>query len=185
MEYNEIDIYLKYDQLDTYDLVDLFSGLDKLHKEILNPQYFRDYGRFYFHFYDYPFSNILKIKSIETGQSIRLKFCEGWKPRIRVSNNELEINVPKNLGIPLMILYLLFSGAQKVIEMNGNMLDNELKRLEIELKKHEVYEVLYHKNDNFSRFKRQAERTIEAINLNDSITYFELNGIKLKDARNE
>lgn len=183
MEYNEIDIYLKYNQLDTSDLVELLGDLDRLHREIIDPQFYGYRRPFYFPDFFYPYRNVLKIKSIETGQSIRFRFSEGWKPRFRFDKKELEINVPRKLGIPIIILYLLFTGAQKIVELKGELLDNELKKLEIEMKKIEIHRELFEQNENFLRLQRQADKTIEFLQFNNSINYFEINGVKLKDIK--
>src|SRR5690606_15717877 len=138
-EYTELDIYLKFDQLDNGDVVELLGGLDRLYNDIIGQPFNYYYRRPFFPEFFYSFKNILEVQSIETGQSIRFRFKEGWKPNIRIKKKELQIDVPRKLGIPLVVVYLLLTSVQKMAELRNEMLDNELKQLEIQMKKIEIY----------------------------------------------
>jgi hypothetical protein len=182
IENTEIDIYFKYDYLDTNELTELLGRLDRLYKSLLDnsyPVYFSEkYGQ--------PFRNFLEIESINTGQSIRIRFKEGWKPEFRVRKKELEINIPVKLGIPAIVLYFLLTGAQKMTSMRNDYLDGQLKELEIKLKQMELYEKMEDR-ERFRRsfpnrpYQRQADEMINFIINNQNINYIEINGTVIKD----
>ncbi|QOI98540.1 MAG: hypothetical protein HRU69_14065 [Flammeovirgaceae bacterium] len=185
-EYTELDIYLKFDQLDNGDVVELLSGLDRLYNDIIGRPFNYYYQRRPFFDYFYPFKNILEVQSINTGQSIRFRFKEGWKPNIRIKKGELKIDVPRKLGIPILVLYFLLAGVQKVAELRNDILDNELKQLEIQMKKMEIYREIEDqrnsddKDEDFVRLQRQADKTIEFLYYNNSINHVEINGLTIK-----
>jgi hypothetical protein len=184
LENTEIEIYFKYNHLDTADLTELFNRLDHLYKGLLEnsyPVYFSEkHGR--------PFRNFLEIDSINTGQSIWIRFKEGWKPEFRLRKKELEINIPIKLGIPAILLYLLLTGAQKMTSMHNEYLDGQLKHLDIKIKQLELYEKLEERN-RYKRpftsrpYQRQADETIEFLINNYNINYIEINGITIKDEK--
>ena len=182
IENTEIDIYFKYDYLDINELTELFNRLDKLYKSILDnsyPVYFSEkYGQ--------PFRNFLEIDSINTGQSIRIRFKEGWKPEFRFRKKELEISIPVKLGIPAIVLYFLLTGAQKMINMRNDYLDGQLKELEIKLKQMELYEKMedresYRRPSPSRPYQRQGDETINFMINNKNINYIEINGTVIKD----
>jgi hypothetical protein len=180
IENTEIDIYFKYDYLDTSDLTELFSRINRLYKSLLDisyPVYFSEkYGQ--------PFRNFMEIKSINTGQSIRIRFKEGWKPEFRARNKELEISIPVKLGIPALLLYLLMTGAQKMTNMRNDYLDGQLKELEIKVKQIELYEKMEDRDRrSFSNrvYQKQADETINFVINNQNLNYVEINGTVIKD----
>jgi hypothetical protein len=168
IENTEIDIYLKYDYLDTSLLTDLFGKLNNLYRSL--PEEL-----------DGSFNNFLEIESINTGQSIRIRFKEGWKPKIRVRRGELEVGVPANLGIPAILIYFLLTGAQKITDMRNDYLDGQLKEMDIKLKRIELYE----KIEESGRFKQSLERqAVDTINIlfhNQDIKHVEINDVTIKD----
>ena len=185
-EYTELDIYLKFDQLDNGDVVELLGGLDRLYNDIIGQPFNYYYRRPFFPEFFYPFKNILEVQSIETGQSIRFRIKEGWKPNIRIKKKELQIDVPRKLGIPIVVVYLLLTSVQKIAELRNEMLDNELKQLEIQMKKIEIYREIEdqrdsnNKDENFVRLQRQADKTIEFLYYSNSINHVEINGLTIK-----
>jgi hypothetical protein len=190
-EYTELDIYLKFDQLDNGDVVELLGGLDRLYNDIIGQPFNYYYRRPFFPEFFYSFKNILEVQSIETGQSIRFRFKEGWKPNIRIKKKELQIDVPRKLGIPLVVVYLLLTSVQKIAELRNEMLDNELKQLEIQMKKIEIYRKIEdqrnsnNKDEDFVRLQRQADKTIEFLYYNNSINHVEINGLTIKSEDNK
>ncbi|MEI7508995.1 MAG: hypothetical protein WCJ62_05970 [Flavobacterium sp.] len=182
IENTEIDIYFKYDYLDTNELTELLSRLDRLYKILLDnsfPVYFSEkYGQ--------PFRNFLEIESINTGQSIRIRFKEGWKPEFRVRKKDLEINIPIKLGIPAIVLYFLLTGAQKITSMRNDYLDGQLKELELKLKQMELYEKMedterYRSPFPSRTYQRQATEMMNFIINNQNINFIEINGTVVKD----
>ena len=182
IENTEIDIYFKYDYLDTSELTELLSRLDRLYQSLLD----NSYPVYFSEKYEQPFRNFLEIESINTGQSIRIRFKEGWKPEFRVRKKELEISIPIKLGIPALVLYFLLTGAQKMTSMRNDYLDGQLKELEIKIKQTELYEKMedrerYRRPFPIRAYQRQADETINFIINNQNINYIEINGTVIKD----
>lgn len=182
IENTEIDIYFKYDYLDTSELNELLNKLDRHYNSLLDysyPVYFSEK-------YSKPFRNFLEIESINTGQSIRIIFKEGWKPEFRVRKKELEISIPVKLGIPAILLYFLLLGAQKVTNMRNDYLDGQLKEIELKIKQMELYEKI-EERERVNRiistrsYHRKAEETINFLINNQFINYIEINGVVIKD----
>ncbi len=182
IENTEIDIYFKYDYLDTNELTELLGRLDRLYKSLLD----NSYPVYFYEKYEQPFRNFLEIESINTGQSIRIRFREGWKPEFRVRKKELEISIPVKLGIPAMVLYYLLTGAQKMSNMRNDYLDGQLKELEIKLKQMELYEKIedrerYRRPFPNRPYQRQADETINFIINIQYINHIEINGTIIKN----
>ena len=132
MKHEEIEFYFRYEYLDTSDLTVLFGKLDKLFKVLVKHSYLD--RKIKHTIYPLEISGyFLEIESINTGNSINIKFKEGWKPSIKVSKSKLNINVPVNLGIPAIVLYLLLLGAQKIITLKNDLLDGQLKEMELKI----------------------------------------------------
>lgn len=81
----------------------------------------------------------LELVTARTGDSIKFTFGEGLLPTIS-SNEEHDIivNVPKKLGIPLLIGFLVLSGAKLVLDVRKAYLDTQIKEIELQLKKTEL-----------------------------------------------
>lgn len=182
IENTEIDIYFKYNHLDTSELTELLSKIDRFYKSLLN----NSYPVYFSEKYSMPFRNFLEIESINTGQSIRIKFKEGWKPEFQVRKKEIEINIPVKLGIPAILLYFLLVGAQRLTNMRNDYLDGQLKEVELKIKQLELYEKI-EERESFNRsisnrsYHRQAEETINFIINNQFMNYMEINGAVIKN----
>ncbi|MCG2419370.1 hypothetical protein K8089_10075 [Aequorivita sp. F47161] len=182
IELTEIELYFKYDYLDTYDLKEILNRIDRLYKNFLPltyPIYFSEK-------YDLAFRNFLEIESINTGQSIKIKFKEGWKPEFRIKKKNLIVGIPIKLGIPALAVYFLFIGAQNVMTIRNEYLDAELKKMEIQLKQMEIYDKLKERkalegNRVERHFQRQANDVINFIIQNKNINYVEINGTTIKN----
>lgn len=182
IENTEIEIYFKYRHLDTGEIAELFERLNRFYKNLLESSY----PVYYSEKYNAPFRNFLKIESINTGQSIRIIFKEGWKPEFKLRNQDLEIIIPKKLGIPVFLIYFLLAGTQKSIGIYNDKLDGQLKELEIKLKQMELYEKIIEREQfrrpNYTKsYQRQAEDTMQLLIKNHNINYIEINGITIKD----
>ena len=90
------------------------------------------------------------------------------------------------MGIPIIVVYLLLTGVHKIAELRNEILDNELKQLEIQMKKIEIYQEIEDqrnsnkKTEDFVRLQRQADKTIEFLYYNNSINHVEINGLTIK-----
>jgi len=141
-ENTDLEIYSRYYQLDTEHLIELMSKLDRMYKRLLDysyPVYFSEK-------YEMPFRNFLEIESFNTGESVKIKFKEGWKPEFRIKKKDLEIRIPLKLGIPLIILYLILQSAQKITSLYNETLEMQIKELDIKVKQLELQEKISEKD---------------------------------------
>ncbi|MDR1201636.1 MAG: hypothetical protein LBL58_08420 [Tannerellaceae bacterium] len=85
----------------------------------------------------------LEILSIHTGNSIKFSLTEGWIPTISSDKeNDIIVNIPQKLGIPIVLGYLLISGANQYQEFRNKQLDNQIKEIELQLKKTELIKAI-------------------------------------------
>ena len=172
----ELEIFIQYKYLDNQELINILSNLNKLYSEILNitsPVYIEN---------DIAMRNFMEISSINTGESIRLKFKEGWKPELSLENRELNIKIPKKLGVPALILFFLLNSYKIGIGTYNDTLDNQLKRLDIKIKEIELYEKLK-KSKTIKTSERsiimQANKTIRYFIENEDITHVFINEVEI------
>lgn len=182
IENTEIVLYFKYRHLDAGEIAEIFGGLDKLYKILLE----NSYPIYYSEKYNTPFRNFLEIESINTGQSITIKFKEGWKPEFKFIKQEPELRISKNLAIPAIALFFLLTGVQKVSHLYNDYLNSQLKELEIKLKQIELYEKIEMRDNSIrtrakKKYQRQADETIRILTNNQNIYYIEINGANIKN----
>lgn len=177
-----IEVFIKYKYLDSGELGSILNGLNLVFYRILKIQSRPSRSRKN----DDVLYRFLEIESINTGHSIKIKFKEGWNPEIRFENNEIEVGVPKKLGVPAIILYLLLIGFQKSLTLSNQALDNQLKEYEIELKKIELFEKIQRldsiKKTSVMKFSPQqfADSISESLIDNKNMYYIEINGVVVK-----
>jgi len=80
---------------------------------------------------DIPLIPTLNIALIHTGRSVIIRFREGWRPKLKVKSKELIVEVPAKVALPGLILYALYFGYDKYLEIKGKRLDNNLKKIEL------------------------------------------------------
>ncbi|MDB5226579.1 MAG: hypothetical protein JWN78_772 [Bacteroidota bacterium] len=141
MNSENLEIYISYDKLKAKDLALLLHNLSFISDRITEDFYNR-------------FGNgneakpSLDIVNINTGNSVKFALTEGWMPEVTSdAENDIVIGIPKKLGIPIAICYLLVSGASKYQDFKNTHLDNQIKEIELELKKHELYKVISEENN--------------------------------------
>jgi hypothetical protein len=130
------------------------------------------------------FRNIIVLDEIHTGDSIRIRLTEKWKIELRTKEGEIEIAIPKKLGVPLIIAFFILVAARQGIGFYNDYLDTQLDKIDIELKRNELFMQMEDQsryNPQFNKAKRQAGNTINYIIGNDDITFFQINGITIKD----
>lgn len=185
IERTEIDIYIKYHYLDSGDIELLLGKLNNLYKDILD----HSYPVYYSEKHQTAFHNFFELEHIYTGESIRFRFKEGWRPEFKIRKNELQIEIPRKLGIPAIIIYLLLTGAQKFLDIKNAQLDIELKQLDKQLKQTELYERIEHNEPSFDkrqRFKsknlnRQANDLVYFLSTNNNFYHISINDTIIKN----
>ena len=177
----ELDIYFKYKYLDAFELAETVSNLNKLYSKVLNistPVYT---------FNDHPIRNFMEVSSIHTGDSIRFSFKEGWRPEFSTNEKEIEIRLPKKIAVTGLVLYFLLNAFRYTIDTNNSVLDNQLKKLDIEIKKIELYQKLQTSKSITSSersIKLQANKTINYFIENENITNVYINDIEVPMKKN-
>lgn len=175
-----LEIYVKYEQLDIQTVLRLFNSLSKLHDIILNttsPVYFNQSTK-------EKFRNILDLTEINTGQSVRIKLSEKWKVELPFGFGKIEGSFPKKLGIPIIITFFILIAAKQSIGIYNDYLDSQLKELEIEVKKNELYIQMEERRriePEFRAATREAIKTVKYIIDNPDIKLFELNDVRIKN----
>ena len=184
IEKQELELYLKYDNLDIEIILRLFKSIEQLHDTIMSTTskvYFNEKNQ-------QRFRNIMELDYISTGESIRIRLKEKWKIELRTKNGDVEIVLPRKLGIPLIIVFFILITAKQGIGLYNDYLDTQIKELDIELKQNELYRQMEETkriNPQYRRAKHQAHRTINYIMDNEDITFFQINGLTLKDGGKE
>jgi len=193
--FEALEIYIDYDRLKAHDLAKLLSNLSFISSKIAE-DYFSRFG-------DYQGEELptLDIETMHTGGSIKFKLVEGWKVKITSSKDaDIVVGIPKKLGLPIVIGYLLVSIANGYQDFRNKQLDNKLKEIEIRIKESELAKALSLNNEmeHQSAFnvtsnyvdKRVPEikpvifDTIKSIFRNPEITKFTVNNIDIKNLSN-
>lgn len=190
-EFDNLEIYISYERLKAKDLATYLHNLSIVAEKVTE-DYMLRFGDRYIPSTDYPY---LEVDSIHTGNSIKFTLTEGWKPSISSDEeNDIVIGVPKKLGIPLVVGYLLITAAGQYQDMRMKSLDIQTKEIELQLKKTELAKALTdnsHPNENYPfrpEFYLQSKipeartvllDTVKNIIRNPDITKFKINNIDI------
>lgn len=186
-----LEIYIDYDRLKATDLANCLINLSEVANKIAKDYFARFSG------YEGEDLPTLDINSIDTGNSIKFTLKEGWKPKIKTSpEGDIIVEVPKNLGLPIVIGYLLISIANGYQEFRNKQLDNQLKELEIKLKRTELAKAIsinseerqdipkltaFYIENKVPEIKPIFLDTIKNVLSNADITQFKVNDIEIKN----
>src|SRR5438093_10454846 len=121
--FETLEIYIDYDRLKAEDLAKLLSNLSFISTKIAEDYFSR--------FDDYQGEELptLDIEAVNTGGSIKFKLVEGWKVKIKSDKEaDIVVSIPKKLGLPIVIGYLLVSIANGYQDFRNKQLDNQLKK---------------------------------------------------------
>ena len=183
-----LDIYIAFDRLKATDLAFCLEKFSLIAEKIAEDLFIRS-GK-YAEEGDFP---ILEIDSMHTGDSIKFSLVEGWKPTItNDKDGGLIIGMPKKMGIPLIVGFLLLKSAAMCQEVQNKYLDNEQKRIEIQLKQIELDEKIAKKKEllnpekiSFRVLDLQSlvAETTKKIIMNNDFKVFKINGVDIKNLR--
>ena len=124
----------------------------------------------------------LEIESVHTGDSIKFIFGEGWIPTITSDkNNDIVINIPKKIGIPLLIGYLMLSVASNTLDVYNKYLDLKLKQIELQLKKTEIRKIIEKKPFIVKELNHHALKIYNSIIENKDFKTFLIYDIDIKN----
>jgi hypothetical protein len=125
-----LTVYLRYTHLDITVFADIVRWISAIHQTIVgvcgNTFMISD-------LYKDGVRNILQFESVNTGTSMTLKIKEGWAPAFQRERDDFLVELPKTLGIPAIIAYLLVSAIDKMITSGNAFLDEKKKDLEAHL----------------------------------------------------
>lgn len=129
---------------------------------------------------------VLLAQTIHTGESVKFSFAERWLPTFSTAaDGSFEITLPKKLGVPLLVGYLMLSGAKLVLDVQNayddhriKQIDIELKQLEIQLKQHEIGALLDDKSA-MEELRPSVMQVIMPIVFDPTYTSFRINDIDL------
>lgn len=127
----------------------------------------------------------LELITAKTGDSIKFTFGEGLLPSVS-SNQEHDIiiNVPKKLGIPLLIGFLVLSGVKLVLDVRNAYLDTQIKEIELQLKKTELGKTLSAQSTGLLS-EKAATVVYEVIDNRDfnSFVVYDIDIMEIRDKR--
>jgi hypothetical protein len=194
MELENLEIYLSYEKLKAKDLAYLLNNFSFISDKI-SEDYQNRFGS------DNEQINSLDILTINTGNSVKFALTEGWIPKVSSdAENDIVIGIPKKLGIPVALGYLLVSGASQYQELRNKHLDNQIKEIELQLKQTELHKAIsVNQNDdnqnenrpiNYKNYlddkvpevKAKVLDTLKFIYKNPDLNIVRINNVEIKSA---
>jgi hypothetical protein len=188
---DDLEIYISYDRLNASDLGHYLISLSFIANKIADDYFIR----FNNPEYEGKEPPTLEIESMYTGNSIKMKLKEGWKPSTKVEDGDFVIYVPKMLGVPLLVAASLVTAAIAYQEWEKNSIEIDIDKIELQLKQHELNKVLRSdagKDENFKtsvtnyidhkvpEIKPVLLDTVKSIVGNPNIKQFRVNNIEIK-----
>lgn len=179
-EFNEespLDIYIKYKTLTLSEVTHFLINLNFLHESLLSltsPIYYSQEGRI-------AFRNNLFVDRAYTGNSVNFSFKEGWLPEFNSENNDINIKVPKKLGIPALIGISLLTSANHILDVHNKYLDSQIKEIELKSKTIEYNQKV--EESNKRSINLQSNKTIKELQKSKNIKYVEINNIPIIENR--
>lgn len=164
-----LEIYIKYRRLQATDLIELIKRINELYNDvqsIVNSRSLSETIRS---------EEFLEIQSINTGESIRIRFTVGIN-----SKGLLNLHVP--VPNKTIILHIILALLGNIHDSNELEIEKcKLKTAEVELKIKEndltrISNVLNEKKD----FRKNTAQFIEFVNSNNNFISIEINECKTK-----
>lgn len=119
----------------------------------------------------------LEVASVHTGESIRFRFLERWTPSVSMSREgDIVVDVPKKIGIPLLVAYLLLTAAEKTEGLYNTHLDNQIKAVELQLKRTELNKTVMESSAVQHKLTEGASRVLNIAIQNNDFRLVEVNG---------
>lgn len=168
-----LDIYIQYEYLASNDLSRLLNDLNHLLIEAYRayPDSNRDYEPY------------LAVRTIRTGNSIKLKLVEGWKPRLSTDKGEVEVSIPKKLGLPVLVTALLLEGVSYVVGVRKDYYEGEKARIETALAQQEASKIM--QSDRAKSLEEEARSIVEFMAANPAFTAVSVNKVGIKGRPDE
>jgi|ERR1043166_2259183 hypothetical protein len=165
-----LNIYIAYQRLTARSFGDFSQALAQLGESIRSMH--GDLSRT-----DLTLIPELEVVSVHTGESINFRFSEDWTPSVSMSRKgDIVIDVPKKIGIPLLVGYLLITAAEKVENFYNTHLDNQVKAVELQLKRTELSKTVLESNSARHKLTEDALRVVNIAIQNNDFRTVEING---------
>jgi hypothetical protein len=125
---------------------------------------------------------VLELFEANTGDSIKFKFIERALPSISSDKeNDIVIGVPKKLGIPVLMGFLLLSAADKAMDMRNKYYDGQIKQIELQLKQEEINKIRRGSETKAPiELEKQSQTIIASILNNKAFKSVSINGVEIK-----
>lgn len=190
-----LQIYIDYNRLKAKDLANFLANFSFIATKIAE-DYFSRYK-------DYEGEELptLDIDTANTENSIKFTLIEGWNVKIKSNADaDIVVEIPKKLGLPIVIGYLLISIAAEYQDYRNKQLDNRLKELEIQLKQTELAKAMSLTNEEQQNTFKLASAyldnkvpeikpvimdTIKSVLKNADITQFKVNEVEIKSLEHQ
>ena len=172
-EDSTLDIYIKYKTLTLPEVANFLLNLNSVHESLLaitSPIYYSQEG-------SVAFRNNLFVDRAFTGNSVNFSFKEGWLPEFSSENNDINVKIPKKLGIPALIGVALLTSANQILDVHNKYLDNQIKEIELKAKQLEYSQKVVEAKSR--SLKLQSNKTITRLNDSKNINYVEINNIPI------
>ena len=125
---------------------------------------------------------VLELSEANTGDSIKFKFIERALPSISSDKeNDIVIGVPKKLGIPVLMGFLLLSAADKAMDMRNKYYDGQINQIELQLKQEEINKIRRGGETRIpDEIEKQSQTIIASLLNNTAFKSVSINGVQIK-----
>lgn len=175
-------MYLSYTRLRSRDLGSLYTGIARLYDQSVRAMSGHRYLVLTRGDQSFRVRPSLDVIESRTGNSIKLRFAEGWMPTLGVEEGEIAIGIPKKTALPLVAAYFLIQASAYTFDLQGKYLDIREKQLQIQLHQIELrlkQEELAKLLDN-DKLHRHAAQVVDPVLSNELITSCQVNGVEIK-----
>jgi hypothetical protein len=170
-----LDFYIQYEYLSSRDFGTLLEACSNLSDSAY---------RFYAESLRGTWADppVLELSEANTGDSIKFKFIERALPSISSDKeNDIVIGVPKKLGIPVLMGFLLLSAADKAMDMRNKYYDGQIKQIELQLKHEEINKIRGGGETKApDELEKQSQTIIASLLSNSAFKEISINGVQIK-----
>lgn len=170
-----LDFYIEYEYLSSRDFGEILVASNSLSETA-----YRYYIESFRGMWAQP--PVLELSQVHTGESIKFKFVERAVPSISSDKeNDIVIGIPKKLGIPVLMGFLLLTAADKAMDMRNKYYDGQIKQIELQLKQEEINKIRgSHETKVPEELDKQAQVIVTSLLRNPAFTSVNINGVPIK-----
>lgn len=172
-EESSLDIYIKYKNLTLREITGFLHNLDRVHQSLMSATS----STYYIQEIDQKFEHTLLVDRAYTGNSVNFSFKEGWLPSLNFEGQDLDIQVPRKLGIPALLGVALLTAANQALDTKNKYLDSQIKEIDLKLKEIEYNKKLQEKSNR--AVKLRAKKVVKQLSASTNIVHVEINNIPI------